>query len=332
MEQVGDLVNAHDAFSAEGGLVDLVAAGHRTGVGEGHRGALRVASGLEDDDRLVAREPASRAHEPPRVADALHVDEDASRLLVLAEEVDQVGEVDVDHPAHRGEHREAHMRVDRPVEHAGAQRTALRDERDVARLGVDLQERCVEADRRADDAQAVGPDDAHRAVAQDGSDALVEQRALCARLGEAGRYDDRATDACGHALLEHVGHRGGGCRDHREVDPGGSLADALVRLQAEDRLVLGVDRVDSAPGRRHRVVHDGAAHRALGLRGADDGDRLGVEHPFHKEHLRIEGSQFLHMSGGESEPPPPSAECTPHPVRPRAAREVATARKRYYCG
>ncbi len=164
VEQAGHLVHAHDALSAERRLVDLVAAGHRAGMGQRRLGALGVPSRLEHDDRLVASESARRAHEAPGVTDALHVDEDRARVLVFAQEVDEVGEVDVDHAAHRGEHREADVRVDRPVEHAGAQRAALRDQRDVARLGVDAQERCVEPNRGADHAQTVGSHDAHRAV------------------------------------------------------------------------------------------------------------------------------------------------------------------------
>ncbi len=59
VEEVGDLVHAQDAHAAEGCLVDLVVAGHRSRVRERGLGTGRVPARLEDDDRLAAREAAS---------------------------------------------------------------------------------------------------------------------------------------------------------------------------------------------------------------------------------------------------------------------------------
>ncbi len=251
-------------------------------MGERGPSALGVASRLENDDRLVAGESARRAHEPPSVPDVLHVDQDAARLLVFSQVVDEVREVDVDHAAHRGEHREPDVRAHRPVEHARAEGAALRDQSDVPGLGLDGEKRCVEPHGGADDAQAVGSHDAHRAVLEDVADPLLELGARGPRLREARRDDDGAAHARRGALCQHVGD--GRCRrrDHREIDGAGNLADSRVGRQAEDRRVLGVDRVDRAPGRSHRVLHDRSADGSFGLRGTDDGDRAGVEQRVHE--------------------------------------------------
>ena len=56
VEQVADLAHPQDADALERGLVDLVATPERAGGQQRRSCALRVASRLQDDDRLVARE------------------------------------------------------------------------------------------------------------------------------------------------------------------------------------------------------------------------------------------------------------------------------------
>jgi hypothetical protein len=142
----------------------------------------------------------------------------AACVLVLAEEVHEVREVHVDHRAHRGEERDADVRADRPVEHPCPERAALRDECDVARGRLHGEERGVEADTGPDDAETVGPDDAHRGVLEDRLDALLEREAGLACLAEARRHDDGPTRPGLRALEQDVGHRRRRSRHEDEVD------------------------------------------------------------------------------------------------------------------
>ena len=93
------------------------------------------AAGLDDDDRLGQRHLARGREERPRVADRLHVDDDAVGVRVVAEVVDQVAPADVEHRADRDEGAEADVLAQAPVEDGGAQGAALADEGDVARPG-----------------------------------------------------------------------------------------------------------------------------------------------------------------------------------------------------
>ena len=118
---------------------------------------------------------------------------------------------------------------------------------------------------------------------QDVADLLLEVSARFAPVSEKPAETTIAPcTPAGHALREHVGHGRRRRGDHREVDLGRDVADARVRLESEDRLVLGVDRVDRRARPSHRVVHDRPADRAFGLRRADNGDGLWVEHPLHE--------------------------------------------------
>ena len=78
--------------------------------------------------------------------------------------------------------------------------------------------------------------------------------------------------------------------EHREVDAVGQVGDVVVGLLAEDRLGLRVDRVDLAlEPAVDEVLHDRVADLALGLRGADDGDRRGCNiRVHHLEDLLLE--------------------------------------------
>ncbi len=115
-EHVLDSLDAHEPGAAEGGVVDGVLAGHRAGVRDGRLGRRGEPPRLVDDDRLAARKRARRRHELARLGDVLDVEEDRVRLRVLAEIVDQVAEVYVEHVAERDDVREADLLRERPVD------------------------------------------------------------------------------------------------------------------------------------------------------------------------------------------------------------------------
>ena len=123
-------VDAQHADAPECGLEDLVGAGQRARVRGRGLGRLGRPTGLDDDDRLGQRDLARGRQEGARVADRLHVDDDAGRVRVVAEVVDDVAPADVEHRAERDDRAEAHVLGRAPVEHGGEQRAALADEAD----------------------------------------------------------------------------------------------------------------------------------------------------------------------------------------------------------
>ena len=97
-----------------------------------------------------------------------------------------------------------------PVEHRGAHRARLRDERERTRERLAARERGVQAERRAHQAQAVGTEEPH-AVAMRGLEQLAFQRGACrAGLRKAGADDDDCgADSSATTLFDDRGHGGG---------------------------------------------------------------------------------------------------------------------------
>ena len=242
------------------------------------RRAARRAAALDDDDRLALGEVPRRAHELARVGDRLDVQDDAARVRVGAEVVDEVAEVHVGHGADADEGAEADLVGGRPVEDGGAQGAGLAEEGHAAGRRDDVCEGDVEVQAGADVAEAVGPDDAHAVALGDGADLFLELLAGVADLLEAGRDDDGAGHAGLAALAHRLGHRLRRHGDDRQVDLAGYLADRGVGLDALHRLRRYVDRVDDAVVlRADEVAQEDVADRPLLVGGADDGDAPRVE-------------------------------------------------------
>src|SRR5262249_56412674 len=98
------------------------------------------------------------------VADGLHVQDDAARGRVVAEVVDQVGEIDVDHGADADEAAEADVLLAGPVEDRGADGAALAEQGDVAGPGHAPGQARVKLARRVNHTQAVPAEDAQPAA------------------------------------------------------------------------------------------------------------------------------------------------------------------------
>ena len=149
----------------------------------GRRGG---ASSLDDDDRLGERNFARGREERARVADRFHVDDDAVGARIVAEVVDQVAPVHVEHRADGDEGAEADVLAQAPVEDRGTQRAALADEsrRCPGRATV-----CAKVAfrplSRIHHAQAVGPDQPHLA-ANDLGNLPLQLLAMLAMLLESG--------------------------------------------------------------------------------------------------------------------------------------------------
>src|ERR1019366_9682414 len=119
VKQVGDLVHAQYAAALEGGFEDVVRAGERTGVGGGGFGGAFSPARFDDDDRLSQRHFAGGREEAARVADRLHVDDDALRVGIIPEVADEVAPADVEHGTDGNECTETDHFPQRPVEHGG---------------------------------------------------------------------------------------------------------------------------------------------------------------------------------------------------------------------
>ena len=238
------------------------------------------AAALDDDDRFGLREVAGGAHELAGVGDGLDVEDDAGRVGVGAEVVDEVAEVDVGHGADADEGAEADLVGGRPVEDRRAEGARLTEEGDAPRRRDHVGEGRVEAARRADVAEAVGAEHAHAVGLGDGAHFLLELLAGFAGLSEAGTHDHGAADPRLAAVAHGVRHGFGRDRDDRQIDFAGHLSDRRVGVDALDRLRRYADRIDGAlvvcPD---QVVQQDVADRALAVGGADHGDALGVEQP-----------------------------------------------------
>ena len=286
-EQLGDPVHAQHAAAAEGGIEHLVAAGQGPGVRRRRLGRLLGAAGLDDDDRLGQRHLARRRQEGPRVADRLHVDEDALGMRVVAEVVDQVAPADVEHRPDRDEGAEADVGPQAPVEDRGAEGPALAEEGDLARPGHGVGDRGVQAGHRAHHPEAVRADDPHPAAPRLVHDPALELLAFGPDLLESGRDDDGRPDPGLDTLADQVGHRRRGRGHDGQIDRVGHVPDAGMGFDPQHARPLRIDGEDGPAERAaEQVPHDRPADAAGLLGRPDDGDVLGREE-------RLQAASFL---------------------------------------
>ena len=125
VEQFVDIGDAQQAGAAEGGVVDRVGAGQRTGMGGRSLGALRVAPGLDHHHRLGTRGRACGGHELARVPDRLDVEQDCAGFRILGEPVQQVAEIHVHRVAQRDHRRKTDRTRPAPLHQTGGDRTGL---------------------------------------------------------------------------------------------------------------------------------------------------------------------------------------------------------------
>jgi len=233
VEDLADLEDACDAGALEGCLVDGVFGGHGTGMGRCGAGGFGEASGLVGHDRLGAREGARCGHEPAGIRDRLDVQDDRLGLLVLAEVVDEIAEVDVEHVADGDEVRESDVLFEGPIEDGSAQSAGLGDERDVPGLGHGIGEGGVDVQMGNEESEAIGADDAHAVEALAfGCDAGFEGAPLLASLFEAGGDDDDAEDAGLAAFADEVRDLLGPSADDGEVWGAREALDVGITLYA----------------------------------------------------------------------------------------------------
>ena len=291
VEDLADVEDAGHAGAPEGRVVDGVLPGQRARVRGGDRGRLGEPSGLVGDDGLCPGEGAGGRHELPGPVDGLDVEDDGLGLLVLAEVVDEIAEVDVEGVADGHEVGEADLLLQGPVEDRGAQGARLGNEGDVPFFGHGLGEARVELVAGRDDAQAVGPDDPHALGAAQGlPDLVLEGLALGPRLPESGRGDDDPEDARVAAFPDEAGDLAGRRADDGQVGRLRDILDVGDAGDPHDGLAHGADGVDDPAEAAADEIDEDLAADALGVGGdADEGDALGLEDLIE----RLNGHGFL---------------------------------------
>ena len=271
-EEVGDAVHAQDAHAPEGSVQYLVRTGEGARVRCRRLGRLGGAAGLDDDDRLGQRDLTSGGQEGPRVADRLHVDEDALGARIVPEIGDDVSPTDVEHGPERHDRTETDPFTQAPVQDGRQEGAALTDEADGTARCHPGREGRVQATDRVHHAEAVGPDHADARRACLGEDPALQFGAFRSDLSEPGRDDDHAPDTLGRALSDQAWRGRCGRDDDGKVDRVGDRREARVGLDPEDAGTPRVDGVDRAPERAaDQVPQHVAADAASFLRGADDG-------------------------------------------------------------
>src|SRR5262245_12059365 len=128
-----------------------------------------------------------------------------------------------------------------------------------------------------EDAQAVGPDDAHLAFG-DIADLLFEFPPFRPQLGEAGRDDDGGANAQRAAVGDDGGDGGGRRGDDGQVNDFRKRLEMGIAADAMDGGPFRIDRVDNAAeGVLQQVADEDAADGASRGTGSDDGDRLWMK-------------------------------------------------------
>ena len=167
--------------------------------------SLLGATGLDDQDGLLAADPLGDFGEVAGVAERLEIHADDAGLVVVFPVFEQVVAGDVGLVADRGELGEADAEVRRGVEDGHAERSGLADEADRAAA---RRRRCEGRVHRHAAGSALmtpmqfGADHAHARPADLVAQLALESGTLGSGLGEAGGDNDEALDAGGDALVD----------------------------------------------------------------------------------------------------------------------------------
>ena len=280
-----DAAHAHQSELAEGAFVDRLGAGDRAGMGERRGRAQFAAAAFEHHHRLDRGGGARRLKKAARIGQTFEIDaDDAGRLIVL-QETEQLGHLNVGHVAHGDIFVQAHPAARaRGKQKRIAEGAALREHADAAaRIGADV-EIGVEAAHSIHDADAVRADEPDRGGAQNVDQIFLPLLGLGrVDLAEARRHADRALDVVEalFSLRHFLGDRHGQLGRHHQnaqFDRFGNVAHAFVARQPEDALFARIDRVQFAfVAHGDHVAQRGVARLLRIRRGAHHGDALRIE-------------------------------------------------------
>ena len=240
-----------------------------------------MAPGFDDDDRLQAGGRARGRHEFARAGDRLDVKQDRARAAVERQPIQHVAEIDVRHVAQRHQMREPDLARARPIQNGRGHGARLRDERKVALGRGQMREGRVEPGAGNQQAQAIGPDDAHQMRPCRVEHRVFQRLAFLARqFAEARRDHDGGFAAARAQIADGAGHGRRRGADHGEIRDLRQGRDVRVGEDALDRAVFGIDRQNGAgEAPIEQIARQDVPDRPGLGRGADQGDGLGGEHP-----------------------------------------------------
>ncbi len=244
IKEVGDVLHAQHAATAEGSFENVIASGQRSGVGRGSAGSGLGASGFDHDDRLAESNLARRRKERSRVAHRLHVNENALGVGIVAEVINEIAPADIEHRAGRNDRAEAHVLLLAPIENRRLQCAALAEESHAAFFRHGLREGGVEADRGIHESHAVGPDQAQRSALQMLFDFLFQQGAIGPLLAKSGRNDDRRFHPGVDALADDLRHGLRRRYNQRQIDSAGNVRNPLLGLDSRDLRMAWIDGIN----------------------------------------------------------------------------------------
>ena len=224
-------------------------------------GALRMAPGLDHDDRLDPGCRARRRHELARIVDGLHVQENRTGRPIEREEIEQVTEIDIDHVSKRDDSRKPDTMHRRPFDQARGDGAGLRYQSEIAGGRHARRKAGIELGARGQHAEAVGADQ---------PEAGRPRRFLAAigkRVGsvsETGGDDDRGRSTLFAGRFHNAGNRLRRRRDHDQIGWRRQILDGFDRLDAFDFGIAGVDEIDrSFECRRAKIAQHGATRRGV---------------------------------------------------------------------
>jgi hypothetical protein len=199
-------------------------------------------------------------------------------VRIIAEIVDQIAPVHVEHRADRNERAEPDVLPQTPVQHRRAQRTALTDERNPTRPRHRCRERRVQACDRVHYAQAVRAHDPHLPASRRLQHPSLQLDPLRADFLESRRDDDGAGNAQIRALLHDRRDRGRGCDDDGKVHRLRHVTNARVRFDSEHARALFVHGKNHPAKRRaDQIPENRAANAPDALRRSYQGDTARCE-------------------------------------------------------
>ena len=175
-EHLRERPDAQHARTLEDGIEHRITPREGTGVGGGRFRGGTSAADFEHDDGLAQRDFTRGGQEAARIPHRLHVADDALRVGIVAEPVNQIPPTHIDHGADGDEAAEPHLLAQAPVQHRRAERSALAEEGDAAGARRVLAETRVEARMRHHETEAVRPEQAHAAAPRFFEDLLLQRR------------------------------------------------------------------------------------------------------------------------------------------------------------
>ena len=185
---------------------------------------------------------------------------------IVAEVVDQVAPVHVEHRPDGNERAEAQLIRQAPVENGGAQCAALADEADVAGQSERFGKRCIQTDVRQHHADAVRTDDPHLAAL--GENLVFQFRASRSALFEASGDNHCAFHIRRGAFRDDRRDRARRSGDDRKIDTSRHAANRWASLLSKDRFPIWINRKQIAL-ERFEIFHQRASD-TIGSFGSAD--------------------------------------------------------------